>query len=144
MESCQVIRSDKPTKGKEMKKNMLLCLAGIFLISACSSTSTPAPEDTPPAAPTPSIGYQVVGNTMNTFMVVVDPKRSTDREGLLELSKYLCTEHPNCRIWYWDDINKADTSYPIDPSYEQSLIAVFTFDEWNNKQDLVVYTLGDK
>jgi hypothetical protein len=127
-----------------MKKKILLCLAVLFLVTACSSASTPTPEATPLPYPTPSIKYQVVGKTMSTYMVVVDPKSSTDREGLQELSDYLCVDRWVCLIWYWDDVNKADTSYPVDPANEQTLIAKYSFDAVKNERGLVVYALGDK
>jgi hypothetical protein len=138
--------TDHPKKrsaGREMTKKMNLCLALLcFLVAAC--TSTPTPENTPPPSPTPRVEYQIVGRTKNIYMVVVDPKSSTDREGLQELSDQLCIDHANCKIWYWDDIQKADTTYPVDPANEKTVIAVFTLDVVKGRRDLVIFALGDQ
>jgi hypothetical protein len=133
-------------EGRKMKKTLLLCLSAMILITACSSaaTSTPTPEYGLPPLPTPTIDYQVVGSTKNTYMVVVDPQSSTDRTGLQAICDYLCKEHAICRIWFWDDINKADTSYPVDPDKEGSLIAAYTLNLFQAENKLVVYTLGDE
>jgi hypothetical protein len=129
--------------GGEMKKVVLLCLVTGLMITACSSP-TPTPYALPPL-PTPSIDYQVVGSTKNTFMVVVDPQSSTDRAGLQEVCDYLCT-NPGvvCKIWFWDDINKADTNYPVDPANEKSAIAFYSTDPVAYQGTLLVYALGDK
>ena len=47
-------------------------------------------------------------------------------------------------VWYWDDISKADTSYPVDPDNEEAMIAVYTFDLWIFQHALKVFTLGDE
>ena len=125
-----------------MKKNLLLCLAAMLLVTACSNTAPTA--YTLPPLPTPTIDYQVVGSTKNTYMVVVDPQSSTDRAGLQAVSEYLCPPVTGCFIWFWDDINKADTSYPVDPDKEGSVIAKYEFDPVLWKGILVVYTLGDE
>lgn len=111
------------------------------LLSACSSpTSTPYFLE---ARPTPKVDYQIVGSTKYTAMVVVDPKSNTDRAGLLQIGNYLCSEFDKCKVWFWDDIKKADTSYPIDPDKEETLIAAYAFNysDWNG--ELKVFTLGD-
>ena len=78
-------------------------------------------------------------------MVVVGPKSSTDREGLQELGDYLCSNNfGNCWVWFWDDINKADTSYPVDPDKEQTLIASYHYSFAKASSELKVYTLGDE
>lgn len=124
-----------------MNRKLLLGLVVIFLISACSSS----PEYTVSSPQALSIDYQVVGSTKNTFMVVVDPKNNKDREGLLKVSKRLCEEVARCKVWFWDDMTKADTSYPVDPDKEQTLIAVFTSDRYTTYvSELRVFTLGDK
>lgn len=125
-----------------MKKNLFVFLASMILLSACASP-TADPNALGPL-PTPTVAYQIVGSTKNTFMVVVDPKSNKDREGLQKLGDYLCNNSANCRVWFWDDINKADTSYPLDPDKEETLIAYYTFSfaEW--KSELKVYTLGDE
>jgi hypothetical protein len=128
-----------------MKKYLLLCLAVLFLITACSSAdaspSTPTPEY---GVPRPTIDYQVVGGTNNSYMVVVDPQDNTDRAGLQAIGDYLCSQHIKCMIWFWDDINQADTTYPVDPDKEQAVIAAYTFDLYQGESKLVVYTLGDQ
>ncbi|RJP47377.1 MAG: hypothetical protein C4583_16805 [Anaerolineaceae bacterium] len=125
-----------------MKKNLFIVLVAMILLSACGGPAA-TPNALEPRA-TPTVAYQVVGSTKNTFMVVVDPKSRADREGLQKLGDYLCSDMPNCRVWFWDDINKADTSYPLDPDKEETLIAYYTFSfaEW--KSELKVYTLGDE
>jgi hypothetical protein len=124
-----------------MKKVVLLCLATGLIITACSGPSA-TPYALEPRA-TPHVAYQIVGSTKNTAMVVVDPGSNTDRVGLLELGDYLCAELGKCMVWFWDDINKADTSYPVDPDKEQTLIAFYSFDFNAQKGVLKVYTLGD-
>ena len=127
-----------------MKRILLLCIATVLMIPACSSTGSNQPTSVPPLA-TPSFSYQVVGSTKNTFMVVVDPKTSTDRAALQEIGDYLCTDiWPLCKIWFWDDINKADTSYPVDPANEKTLVALYSYNPNFNEKTLVVYALGDK
>ena len=125
-----------------MKKSLFVFLAAMILLSACGSPAT-TPNALEPLA-TPTVSYQVVGSTMKTFMVVVDPTSNKDREGLLKVAKYLCNDLPDCWVWFWDDINKADTSYPVDPDKEETLIAFyrFSFAEWAG--ELKVYTLGDE
>jgi hypothetical protein len=130
-----------------MKKNILAFLATMILLSACASpTATAIPTETPTGLeprPTPTVAYQIVGSTKYTAMVVIDPKSSTDREGLLRLGNYLCAQQQICKVWFWDDINKADTSYPVDPDKEQTLIAFYSFDYSAWEGELKVYTLGD-
>jgi len=128
-----------------MKKVVLLCLITGLMITACSS---PNPTPIPTLSgleprPTPTVAYQIVGSTKYTAMVVVDPGSNTDRAGLQKLGDYLCTEEQKCKVWFWDDINKADTSYPVDPDKEQTLIAFYTFDFNEAEGILKVYTLGD-
>jgi hypothetical protein len=125
-----------------MKKSLFVFLAAMILLSGCASPGATSVVIEPRA--TPTVAYQVVGSTMKTFMVVVDPKSRTDREGLLKLAEYLCSEVPDCWVWFWDDINKADTSYPVDPDKEETSIAYYTFSwaEWSG--ELKVYTLGDE
>ena len=126
-----------------MKKSLFAFLASMILLGACASPEKATPFVLEPR-PTPTVAYQIVGSTKNTFMVVVDPKSNTDREGLQSLGEYLCSEMGNCWVWFWDDINKADTSFPVDPDKEQTLIAFysFSFTEWAG--ELKVYTLGDE
>jgi hypothetical protein len=127
-----------------MKKNILAFLVIMVLLGACGGNSSPTPLPTAfEGRPTPSVAYQIVGSTKYTCMVVVDPKDNKDREGLLEIGDYLCMESQICRVWFWDDINKADTSFPIDPENEQTMIAFYKFDYSAWKGDLKVYTLGD-
>jgi len=130
--------------GNDMRKNILAFLAAMFLLSACGTglLSTPTPY-TSDARPTPKVAYQIIGSTKYTAMVLVDPNNNTDREGFQEIGDYLCTEHEKCKVWFWDDINTADTSYPIDPDKEQFLIAYYNFDWHVYESELKVYTLGD-
>jgi hypothetical protein len=130
-----------------MRKNILALLVTMLLLSACASptpttTITPTQSGLEPR-PTPKVAYQIVGSTKYTAMVVVDPGSNTDRAGLLRLGDYLCAELEKCKIWFWDDISKADTSYPVDPDKEQSLIAFYSFDFSAVEGVLKVYTLGD-
>ena len=124
-----------------MKKSLFVFLTAMILLSACGSPAT-TPVALEPRA-TPTVAYQIVGSTKYTCMVVVDPKSSTDREGLLRLGDYLCFEQQKCKVWFWDDINTADLSYPIDPEKEQFVIAYYDFDWHNWASTLKVYTLGD-
>lgn len=93
--------------------------------------------------PTPALAYQIIGGTNYTAMVVVDPASNTDRTGLLAIGYYLCNVQDKCRVWFWDDINKADPTYPIDPEKEPYIIAFFSmfFRDWD--QNIKMYTLGD-
>jgi hypothetical protein len=125
-----------------MKKYLFACLATMLLLGACASPTT-TPVALEPRA-TPTVAYQIVGSTKYTCMVVVDPKSSTDREGLRRLGDYLCFEQQKCKVWFWDDINKADTSYPIDPDKEQTLIAFYSFNYSDWAGEVEVYTLGDE
>ena len=126
-----------------MKKNILAFLVTMLLLSACGGpVSTPY---TLPPFPTPGVAYQIVGSTKYTAMVVVDPRSNTDRAGLLELGNYLCRALEKCKVWFWDDIAKADTAYPVDPDKEATLIAFYTSDRYTTyTSELKVYTLGDK
>jgi hypothetical protein len=124
-----------------MRKNILAFLVTIFLLTACASQPS-TPYALPPL-PTPSIEYQIVGSTKNTYMVVVSPESNKDRAGLQKLADYLHTNFGRTIIWFWDDINKADTSYPVDPDKEQTLIAKYTFDFLAYEGVLKVFTLGD-
>lgn len=128
-----------------MKKTIPVLLAVLFLLSACTTsqiTSTPTPDYLAPR-PTPTLAYQIIGETKYTSMVLVDPKSNTDREGLQKIGDYLCTEFEKCKIWFWDDINTADTSYPVDADKEQFVIAYYSFNWQEWKSTLKVYTLGD-
>jgi len=125
-----------------MRKNILVFLATMILLSACGSSPVVTPYALEPRA-TPTVAYQIVGSTKYTCMVVVDPKSSTDREGLLRLGNYLCTEQQKCKVWFWDDINKADTSFPVDADKEQTLIAFYSFNFSNAEGEIKVYALGD-
>jgi hypothetical protein len=124
-----------------MRKTILVFLATMILLSACAS-ATETPTGLEPR-PTPTVAYQIVGSTKYTAMVVVDPKSSTDREGLLRLGNYLCAQEEKCKVWFWDDINKADTSYPVDPDKQETLIAFYSFNYANAEGEIKVYTLGD-
>jgi len=66
-----------------------------------------------------------------------------DRKRNETIGDYLCMELQKCKVWFWDDINKADTNYPIDSNKEQTLIAFYNFDYQAWKGELEVYTLGD-
>ena len=135
---------NKHGTGKEMKKNILAFLVIMVLLSACGGKSSPTPTSSAfEPRPTPSVAYQIVGSTKYTCMVVVDPKDNKDREGLLKIGDYLCMESQKCMVWFWDDINKADTSFPIDADKEQTMIAFYSFDYSAWAGDLKVYTLGD-
>ena len=125
-----------------MKKSLFVFLTAMILLSACGSPAT-TPVALEPRA-TPTVAYQIVGSTKYTCMVVVDPKSSTDREGLLRLGDYLCFEQQKCKVWFWDDINKADTVYPVDPDKEQTSIAFYSFNYSDWAGEIKVYTLGDE
>ena len=125
-----------------MRKNILAFLASMVLLGACSS-----PKSTPIALEpraTPTIGYQVVESTKNTFLVVVNPADNKNRQGLQQIGDYLCQGFGRCMVWYWDDVSKADTSYPVDPDKEEALIATYVFDFLEFKSTLKVFTLGDE
>lgn len=126
-----------------MKKSLFVFLVAMILLGACASPTVTSPIAIEPRA-TPAIAYQIVGSTKNTFMVVVDPTSNTDREGLQNLGDYLCSELANCWVYFWDDINKADTSYPVDPDKKQTLIASYSFKFTESEGVLKVYTLGDE
>lgn len=124
-----------------MRKNILAFLAIMILLSACAGPiSTPYVIE---ARPTPTVAYQIIGETKYTCMVLVNPKSNTDRAGLLAIGDYLCLELQKCKVWFWDDINKADDSLPIDPDKEQTLIAFYNFDYQAARGELELYTLGD-
>ena len=125
-----------------MKKVVLFCLATGLIITSCSSP-TPTPTYSLEPLPTLTINYQVVGGTKNTFMVIVDSQSSTDLEGLMKISVRLCQDTAKCKVWFWDDINKADTSFPVDPDKEETLIAFYNSDLYTAMSELKVYTLGD-
>jgi len=138
----QTAPNDTHKIGRKMNKTIPAFLASMLLLSACGSpTSTPVVLE---ARPTPSIDYQVVGSTKNTYMVVVDPQNNADRKGLQQIGDTLCTGFGRCQVWFWDDINKADTSYPLDADKEQTLIATYVFDFAEFKSTLKVFTLGDE
>lgn len=123
-----------------MRKNILAFLVTMVLLSACAGpTQYPMLEP----QPTLTIEYQIVGSTKNTYMVVVDPKDNADRVRLHEIGFRLCQNSVKCKVWFWDDINKADTSYPLDPDKEQTLIAEYTSDLYTQSSELKVFTLGD-
>lgn len=128
-----------------MRKNIFTFLVIMVLLSACApdpASSIPTPT-VYAGFPTPTIAYQIIGSTKYTAMVVVDPASNTDRKGLLLIGNYLCNEHDKCKVWFWDDINKADSTYPIDPEKEPFIIAYYNvfFNDWDAK--IKVYTLGD-
>ena len=124
-----------------MKRLVPAILVIMFLLSACGG-SVATPYSLPPLA-TPAVGYQIVGSTKYTAMVVVDPQSNADRERLLYLGDYLCKEMQKCKVWFWDDIAKADTAYPVDADKQADLIAYYSFNYADWKGDLEVYTLGD-
>jgi hypothetical protein len=123
-----------------MRKNLLVFLVTIVLLSACAG---PTPYPTLEPQPTLAIEYQVVGSTKNTYMVVVNPVDNAKRDRLEEIGVRLCQSTIKCKVWFWDDINKADTSYPVDPDKEQTLIAEYTSDLYTQSSELKVFTLGD-
>ena len=126
-----------------MIKNLLVFLVTIFLLGACSN---PAPSSYVEieALPTLSIDYQVVESTKSSFMVVVDPKDNANREALRTIGVRLCDGAIKCKVWFWDDITKADTSFPLDPDKEATMIAVYTSDLYTSTDDLKVFALGDE
>ena len=127
-----------------MKKLLLTILITMVMITACSTSPISTPYGLEPL-PTLTIDYQIVGSTKNTYMVVVNPKSNKDRAGLLAIGERLCQTSARCKVWFWDDINKADTSYPVDPDKEAALIAFFTSDRYTTyTSELKVFTLGDK
>ena len=128
-----------------MRKNIFTCLVVVLLLSACGANPVSF-VPTPTAYvgfPTPTVAYQMIGSTKYTAMVVVDPASNTDRTGLLDIGYYLCNVHEKCKVWFWDDINKADPTYPIDEEKEPYLIAYFNmfFRDWD--QNIKMYILGD-
>ena len=126
-----------------MKKHLLTILVTLVMISACSTKPISTPYTLEPL-PTLTIDYQIVGSTKNTYMVVVNPKSNTDRAGLLAIGERLCMTSARCKVWFWDDINKADTSYPVAPDKEAALIAFYTSDRYTTyTSELKVFTLGD-
>ena len=128
-----------------MRKNILAFLATMLLLSACAAgpaSSAPTPSGYE-ARSTPTLAYQIIGGTKYTSMVLVDPTSNTDRAGFQKIGDYLCTEFEKCKVWFWDDINTADLSYPIDPDKEQFVIAYYNFDWQLSDSELKVYTLGD-
>lgn len=124
-----------------MKRNLLTLLMAVFLLSACTGGPTPYPSLEP--EPTLTIDYQIVGSTKNTYMVVINPEDNADRDGLKEIGVRLCQNSVKCKVWFWDDVNKADTSYPVDADKEQTLIAEYTSDLYTATSELKVFTLGD-
>ena len=99
-------------------KSFIAFLVTLFLLAGCSNQA-PTPYPTIEPTPTLSTGYQVVGSTKNTYMVVVDPMDNMNREGLQSIGKRLCQSTIRCKVWFWDDISKADTAYPVDPDKEE-------------------------
>jgi len=91
-------------------------------------------------------GSQVIPTTLaqSPGQVVVDPKDNTNREGLQSIGKRLCQSTIRCKVWFWDDISKADTAYPVDPDKEELLIAVYSSDLSAQTSELKVFTLGDE
>ena len=125
-----------------MRKIVITFLVSMVLLGACASpTNTPIAIE---ARATPSVSYQVVGSTKNTFMVVVNHADNQNRQGLQQIGDYLCQGFGRCMVWYWDDISKADTSYPVDPDKEETLIATYVFDFVEFESTLKVFTLGDE
>jgi hypothetical protein len=48
-----------------------------------------------------------------------------------------------CKVWFWDDIAKADTAYPVDADKQADIIAYYTY-SWSEAAGVIeVYTLGD-
>lgn len=125
-----------------MKRNLPALLAFMLLVSACGSGGAPTPYELSPL-PTPRTSYQVVGGTKYTAMVVVDPAASMDRKGLLAVGNYLCTTEQKCKVWFWDDIQKADTSYPVDADRQADVIAFYSFSFQEAMGVIEVYSLGD-
>lgn len=124
-----------------MKKLLPACLMILFLLSACGEAVATPYELAP--HPTPVVGYQIVGSTKYTAMVVVNPQDNANREGLLYVGDYLCRTEQKCKVWFWDDIAKADTAYPVDADKQGDLIAYYNF-SWSEAAGVIdVYTLGD-
>jgi len=124
-------------------KTIFVILVTVLLLSACSSPASTTYFELE-AQPTLTIDYQVVGSTQSTFMVVVNPKDNADRSGLSSIGLRLCDQTIKCKVWFWDDITKADTSYPVDPDREAALIAVYTSDIYAGSSDIKVFALGDE
>lgn len=124
-------------------KNVFMFLVTVLVLGACSN---PAPTSyiELEAVPTLAIDYQVVESTKSSFMVVVNPKDNANREGLHSIGVRLCEGAIKCKVWFWDDITKADTSFPLDPDKEATMIAVYTSDLYTSSDDLKVFALGDE
>ena len=124
-------------------KRTYLFLVTVLLLGACSN---PAPTSYVEieAQPPLSIEYQVVESTKSSFMVVVNPKDNANREGLHSIGVRLCDGAIKCKVWFWDDIIKADTSFPLDPDKEATLIAVYSSDLYTSSNELKVFALGDE
>ena len=125
-----------------MKKTTIFLMT-VLLLGACSNTA-PTSYIEIEAQPTLSIDYQVVESTKSSFMVVVNPKDNANREALHSIGVRLCEGAIKCKVWFWDDITKADTSFPLDPDKEATLIAVYTSDLYTSSSELRVFTLGDE
>jgi len=125
-----------------VKRHIPALLVFMLLLSACGSGGAPTPYELEPL-PTPGISFQVVGSTKYNAMVVVDSAASKDREGLLEVGNYLCKTEQKCKVWFWDDIQKADTSFPVDEDQLADVVAFYSFSFSEAEGVIEVYTLGD-
>ena len=77
------------------------------------------------------------------YYIVVDKSSNKDRAGLQSVADYLCNEKTFCSIYFWDDINKAATGYPISSAQDNAIIATYIYNESTGFEELLVYTLGD-
>jgi hypothetical protein len=114
-----------------------------------SGISTPKPTNTsrPTSVPTQSddpqkARYTIVAKQTIDHMVVIDPKYSTDKQVLLEISREICNGKDICVVMFWDDENKAARSIPMTDQQVFDKVAQYNINKNSGLDRLLFCTQG--
>ena len=117
-----------------MKKLLCICLAVVSLLNACSSAS---------AVPTPTIDFQIVASVGVNYSVLVGTKNSSDRDGLMSVSNFLCKDSDYCYVYFWNDPFYAANSFPLSTYQEQEMVAAYRQNITTGQKELLICSLGE-
>lgn len=117
-----------------MKKMLVICLAVVFLLNACGSAAS---------VPKPTIDFQIVASVGINYSVLVETKNSSNRDGLLSVSQFLCKDSDYCYVYFWNDPFYAAISFPLSTYQEQEMVAAYRQNITTGQKELLICSLGE-